>query len=96
MSPRFPCRRRLEDESRILTAAMQQSFPERRPAPLVGLDEPAFGGNWISSTDCKQTLANDSFELFSATLRFCGWPFRSTENTRRNVPMLTKSRCLLT
>src|SRR5205814_9632799 len=62
----------------------------------VSATSSGIGGNWISSTDCKQTLANDSFELFSATLRFCGWPFRSTENTRRNVPILTKSRCLLT
>src|SRR5207244_7848091 len=50
------------------------------------------GGRCASSTDCTQTLANASFELFSVPLRFFTRPLRSMTKRRRNVPMLIKSR----
>src|SRR5215471_9577351 len=40
-----------------------------------------------------QTFANVSFDEFSTTLRFFTCPLRSTTNTTRAVPMLTKSIC---
>src|SRR2546428_405236 len=54
------------------------------------------GGNCISRTDCRHTFAKDSLEVFSTILRFVTRPLRSTEKTRRSVPMLTKSPCLAT
>ena len=50
------------------------------------------GGRCASITDCTHTLANDSFELFSVTLRFFTRPLRSIINPSRSVPMLIKSR----
>src|SRR5882672_3267296 len=50
------------------------------------------GGRCASSTDCTQTFANASFELFSVTLRFFTRPLRSITNRKRKVPMLIKSR----
>src|SRR5437870_2104772 len=49
------------------------------------------GGRCASSTDCTQTLANASFELFSVTLRSFTRPLRSILNRSRRVPILTKS-----
>ena len=50
------------------------------------------GGRCASSTDCTQTLANASFELFSVTLRSFTRPLGSTTKLRRSVPILIKSR----
>ena len=50
------------------------------------------GGRGASITDCTHTLANDSFELFSVTLRFFTRPLRSIINASRSVQMLIKSR----
>src|SRR5438132_6699336 len=50
------------------------------------------GGRCASSTDCTQTLANASFELFSVILRRFTCPLRSISNRSRKVPMVIKSR----
>src|SRR6266404_8488936 len=50
------------------------------------------GGRCASSTDCTQTLANASFELFSVILRPFTCPLRSILNRSRKVPMVIKSR----
>src|SRR4029079_14258710 len=50
------------------------------------------GGRCASSTDCTQTFANVSFELFSVTLRPFTRPLRSILNRSRKVPMVIKSR----
>src|SRR5206468_10530572 len=50
------------------------------------------GGRCASSTDCTQTFANASFELFSVTLRSFTRPLGSTTKLRRSVPILIKSR----
>src|SRR5215475_4797502 len=49
------------------------------------------GGRCASSTDCTQTFANASFELFSITLSSFTRPLRSIKNRSRRVPILTKS-----
>src|SRR4029453_15050098 len=49
------------------------------------------GGRCASSTDCTQTFANASFELFSVTLSPFTRPLRSIKNRSRRVPILTKS-----
>src|SRR6266542_361357 len=50
------------------------------------------GGRCASSTDCTQTFANASFELFSVILRSFTRPLRSTLNRSLSVPMVIKSR----
>src|SRR5207244_13539933 len=50
------------------------------------------GGRCASSTDCTQTFANASFELFSVTLRSFTRPLRSISNRSRRVPIVIKSR----
>ena len=50
------------------------------------------GGRCASRTDCTQTLANASFELFAVTLRFFTRPLGSITKLRCSVPMLIKSR----
>src|SRR5206468_7811850 len=50
------------------------------------------GGRCASITDCRQTFANASFELFSVILRFFTCPLRSISNRSRRVPMVIKSR----
>src|SRR5436190_14378671 len=50
------------------------------------------GGRCASSTDCTQTFANASFELFSVILRPFTCPLRSILNRSRKVPMVIKSR----
>src|SRR5437762_11950659 len=49
------------------------------------------GGRCASSTDCTQTFANASLELFSIILRSFTRPLRSTTNRSRRVPILIKS-----
>src|SRR5437870_3945712 len=50
------------------------------------------GGRCASITDCTQTFANASFELFSVILRPFTSPLRSIVNRTRRVPMVIKSR----
>src|SRR5882724_7442156 len=50
------------------------------------------GGRCASSTDCRQTFANASFELFSVILTFFTCPLRSISNRSRRVPIVIKSR----
>src|SRR6266404_7335091 len=50
------------------------------------------GGRCASCTDCTQTLANASFELFSVIFKPFTCPLRSILNRSRKVPMVIKSR----
>src|SRR5437899_7732806 len=50
------------------------------------------GGRCASCTDCTQTLANASFELFPVIFRSFTRPLGSTTNRSRSVPILIKSR----
>src|SRR5881397_203615 len=58
----------------------------------VSATSSGMGGRCASSTDCTQTLANASFELFSVILRPFTCPLRSILNRSRKVPMVIKSR----
>src|SRR5438876_3945027 len=49
------------------------------------------GGRCASSTECTQTFANASLELFSVILRSFTFPLRSMTNRSRRVPILIKS-----